>query len=771
MKKIVLYIVLLMITVSAGGASIKGLVTDESKQPIGYANVMLLRSADSVFINGVVTKEDGSFSDDADKGQYLVKVSCIGYETKTVACDLVNDTVLNVVLTSIDKTIKEIVVKGNRPIFKQKDGVLVTDVQNSLLSREHSVQDVLQHIPGVVKTPDGNLKIFGGGSPVIYINNRKVQTKTDLQQLDVKNIKRIELIANPGAEYDATNEAVLKIITINKDLGWTAAVDATAQWGERFTNNEDIHVGYVTDKLSLSGYYAFKDYKNKSFNPSTKTVTASKGDYTYDTDAHGLTDERSHEYQFSLEYNISDNYAIGAKYNGSRLPSDYSSMDNLNTYLDREPVDNIAITSKQDNKTNTDHINAFFNATYSKKLSSEMNLDYVSNTSDNQQNTVENGLSKQLNSLINSSSDYKLYSGNMTFNYKINDNNSLVMGVEGSYINGSDRLVTNSESVDESHNESEETKYAAFTQYNCTLNKFNLKLGLRYENVKSKFRDVISAENNISKTYNNVFPFVSLSYNNNGFNNTLSFSSRITRPDFRALSNSVYYANQFMYQKGNPQLVPERRYILQWSSSYKYISLRLRYDYTKDYIFPYLKSMEGDDSHILSTYKNYDNIKYLKANVSAQKTFGWYNPSLSVGVSKPYFSVEYLGEDVKYNDVNVYFTLNQYFTLPHDILLSVNYYFDNGGSNGPVKFKTYQMLNLSLKKSFLNKTLDVSIDANDIFHTMKYKEDERIGNIILCQTEDFRPWNYSVSVRYTFNQKKSRYHGKSSSSDINRLGF
>ncbi len=157
--------------------------------------------------------------------------------------------------------------------------------------------------------------------------------------------------------------------------------------------------------------------------------------------------------------------------------------------------------------------------------------------------------------------------------------------------------------------------------------------------------------------------------------------------------------------------------------------------------------------------------------MNIQKKIKWYNPSFSVGISKPYFKVEYLGQQIKYNDINYYFVLNQYIDLPKDYLLSIDYMYNNGGTRGSVKFKPYQRLNASLKKTFLKKKLEINLKANDIFKTLKYKEDQSINNIHLLQTEDFRPWSYSINIKYIFNKKKSKYRGASATDEMNRLNF
>ena len=63
--------------------TIRGSVIDENNEPLVCANVLLLDKADSAFVNGVVTNQDGSFRIPGDEGRdYLLNSSYIGYQTK-----------------------------------------------------------------------------------------------------------------------------------------------------------------------------------------------------------------------------------------------------------------------------------------------------------------------------------------------------------------------------------------------------------------------------------------------------------------------------------------------------------------------------------------------------------------------------------------------------------------------------------------------------------------------------------------------------------------
>lgn len=64
---------------------IRGQVTNEKNEPLPYSNVLLLTPGDSTFVNGCVTREDGSFLMIAEEGKpYLIRVSYIGYKTESM---------------------------------------------------------------------------------------------------------------------------------------------------------------------------------------------------------------------------------------------------------------------------------------------------------------------------------------------------------------------------------------------------------------------------------------------------------------------------------------------------------------------------------------------------------------------------------------------------------------------------------------------------------------------------------------------------------------
>lgn len=91
---------------------------------------------------------------------------------------------------------------------------MVTTVTGSVLEKAGTGNDLLDKIPGL-SANNGSVNVFGSGKAEIYINGRKMRNSSELDQLSSENIKSVEVLRNPGARYDASVKAVVRIITKN----------------------------------------------------------------------------------------------------------------------------------------------------------------------------------------------------------------------------------------------------------------------------------------------------------------------------------------------------------------------------------------------------------------------------------------------------------------------------------------------------------------------------------------------------------------------------
>ena len=109
------------------------------------------------------------------------------------------------------------------------------------------------------KNKDGKPQAFIGGSPEIYINDRKVQDYSVIENLPVTQIKEVKVIHHPGAEY-GNNVGCVLLITTKKNLQGLAIVENSDFLFDSFvSNNHDLDLTYTRGKMT---YYAKLSYAN-----------------------------------------------------------------------------------------------------------------------------------------------------------------------------------------------------------------------------------------------------------------------------------------------------------------------------------------------------------------------------------------------------------------------------------------------------------------------------------------------------------------------------
>lgn len=202
MKYSILLVLLLIVSLNAPAQMFSGRVLDDQKIPVQYATVALLSVADSSLISGTVTDEQGIFKIEVSESMpYLLAVSYVGYKRSIQR--LMPSIIGDIVIIPDDRMLDEVVVTQHLPLYRLDNGGLTTKVENTILSKAGTAMNVAELLPGVLKRPDGTLEVLGKGTPLIYINNREVRHLDELDRLSAENIKQVELITNPGAEYGA----------------------------------------------------------------------------------------------------------------------------------------------------------------------------------------------------------------------------------------------------------------------------------------------------------------------------------------------------------------------------------------------------------------------------------------------------------------------------------------------------------------------------------------------------------------------------------------
>ena len=255
------FVGLLALFTSTHAQKLTGKVIDEKNIPLAYANV-ILQTADSVYLAGAVTDLDGKFELGTHEKAKLINLSYVGYTT--VVREINKNDLGEIQLLPDAQLLGEVVVKGYLPKTQAKGDAMVTTVSGTVLEKAGTAENLLDKIPNVT-AQDGAVTVFGRGTPEIYINGRKVRNQQELDQLSSDNIKSVEVVSNPGARYDASVKAVIRIFT-KKVAGEGFGFDNRALIRHRdeygWSAYDQLNLNYRKNGFDLSAMLLAGSYNN-----------------------------------------------------------------------------------------------------------------------------------------------------------------------------------------------------------------------------------------------------------------------------------------------------------------------------------------------------------------------------------------------------------------------------------------------------------------------------------------------------------------------------
>lgn len=747
-------------------------VETTTMNPLEYANIVLLSLPDSSFISGTVSDKDGIFQLNTPSiGKYLLKISYVGFDVKFVPFEAMETSIdLGNILLLESNILKEVVVTSKAPPFQTgSSGGIVANVSTTLLSTVGTANDVLHRMPGI-NAENNKITVFGKGSPLIYINNRKVRDNSELERLESSEISTVELINNPGAKYDAEGRAVLLIKTKNRMDGFSTQITDRVRAGKYMGNNANISVAYTANKLNLFASLYHNYNKRVSSEDHFFTLKNTEGLWKYST---LLPDywfsNNSRQLSTGFDYSLNKKHAIGGQY--QLYANDYKNTTPIKTFTYLN--DKLSETSNSLAQTKSDSyqhlINLFYNTNLGEKFSARFDFDYLRNNEKGKQRsdeTINNIENREVNIL--NQTDYDLYAGKLTNEFKSRIG-LIEFGGEYNNISGNG-FVNSGNYANDNIFKNTEQKAAVFLSYSQKLSEVNIIAGLRYEFTSEKFTEGNSKTLLVDRNYSDWYPNFSVSGKIQNIDFSLAFNKRTQRPNFSQLNGNVIYVNRFVFQKGNPYLNKSNIYDVNFQAMHSSFSLNINYAYVKDIVSLFLKEQENMSNSILFTYDNLPKYEVLNTTFNWNTKIGIWQPNYTIGLGKPFFSANYDGQRIQYNKYNYFFRIYNDFTFPLGFVLSFNYRFYSDRQEIFFETKKYQSLDLGLRKSFMNNSLRLNLMCYDIFNLVNERNQMKLDNLYWGADKKNETRYISLSVSYMFNNYKKKYRGSSAAQeDIKRF--
>ena len=564
------------ITISA--TTFTGMVIDENNQPFPFANVVLLTLGDSTFVTGTTTGVDGTFAIDCNCKQAILKLSYIGYETKYL--NAIQPELGTIQLKPEATMLGEVVVQGVRPTFKLTTEGIKTDVDGTLLSKVGTANKVLENLPGVQKKSD-DIKVFGKGTPLIYINGRQMRNKSELDQIQSENIQSVELITNPGAKYKADVESVILIKT-KRPQGEGFSFDTQASfWASKYP---DLALGlnwnYRHKGLDVFGSVWYNDDRDKSDETVAFDINADK-QWHHEGFAKNRHHANSLYSSWGVNYIFNDRHAIGARYEtktyfhnrtSGLVTADVTADDAFYDHLDND-----LIIKKTSNMPHT--LNVYYNGKLG-KTSIDFNTDYIFWKDRTNQWNDEVSQEQQSRTVTSQSvARNQLWAAKLVLSWALWGGN-LQAGTEYDLTNRNDDYINPEQVVPTTFTEQRERNYTFFTEYSHPLPFGQLRLGLRNENVTSNYYNAGVKVDDQSRTYHHFFPSIGLMARAGKVQLMLNYGMKIMRPYYFMLSGNTVYVNRFTWNRGNPMLQPSVVNSLSVMAMWRWMSVMLDYKRT-----------------------------------------------------------------------------------------------------------------------------------------------------------------------------------------------
>lgn len=397
--------------------TVSGWVKEIDGEGIGNATVALLNTADSSIVKYGVSNDEGYFElAELHEGVLMIKVSCIGYQTKFLNNIKVGGFSLelkNITLSRDSKELAGVTVEGKTPILQRKVDRIIFNLNSTIVSNGTSLLEALRVAP-LLTVSENSISMAGKGNMGVMVNEKIINlTGIDLinylNALRSENIEKIEIITTPPSKYEAQGNSGLINIVLkkNESLGWRGVL--SSKYIQRTYASYDNNLALFYQSKKISSSFTFNRSLYRNIIKETNDITGSPNEILgYNQRLAKISGLQA---GLSVDYKLNKRNNLGLIYNVSRNKNN-SDLTISSNFVTNNNIDSILNTvSKIQSPLFTQTLNMYHDLkidTTGKTLNSSVNFfmnkpetrsDFVSN-SENTHNVVRN----------NSFSEYAIWS-------------------------------------------------------------------------------------------------------------------------------------------------------------------------------------------------------------------------------------------------------------------------------------------------------------------------------------------------------------------------
>jgi len=585
--------------------SIRGRIIDEQNQAVAYANIALYNRADSSFISGSISDQEGNFQLSQTKlGHFFISVSFVGFESVVKQLDL--QTWLAVDLGTIRLReerleIEEARISAERIKAKREVDRTTFYINSQMVKASGTAVDLIKYVPGVQVDLFHNISLEGKSNILILVNGME-RDANFLSQLDPQGIDKVEIIDHPGAQYRSDISAVINIILKENDKRGTSG----HVYGELPLTRKEVYA-FPTASVNLSlnkvNLYVSYDGEFSHFDIegiNKKQFSISGFDTTITKTELKQQESWSHKFNAGMDYHINPRNQLSLYGFVNPWSNQFDGIVVLN-----ETVDDLILNSRnaygdEINRNRMVYGSIFYKHLFSKPGSQlSLDLNYYSfnghstvlyqeengNTYDNLSDPRQKAISARLNVSIPLSERLMISAGVREMTQRMGDAYWTAFKYQ--------ELVS-----------------AAYTSMSFSGEHLQLRGGLRMEHAVS------NRENSSSIT--TLLPDMSAKINlPNKKSLQFNYGKTVKRPTVYQLNPNKNRIDPYTTIQGNPSLKPATQHELSMDYSIlvknNYLSMGTFYTQEND-CMEYLSSV-SEVSHIQTTMQNLGSIDMLGVKI------------------------------------------------------------------------------------------------------------------------------------------------------------
>lgn len=682
--------------------------------------------------------------------------------------------------------LEDFVIVQKKKLVESDGAKLTYNVTEDPEAGSSNILEILRKVPGVTVDAEENVKVNGQSSFKILMNGHedpmlKGDLKTVLKSIPAQSIKKIEVISEPGAKYEAEGVGgILNIVTDKKhDLsgfltqlsGWVNAnqvggylngrvkvnkvmLDATVSynngdvWPRWYTSNreqEDLTGGpnhlQKSHSRSKSGWDYAGTSLNMSWEPDTLNLFTLSAYYSYNGWGSRQQEERTmFGPDMSELWKLHRNMRNDGHYNGVGVSAsyqhtfgredhtlvasyeyDYGRNNGITDYVTESLEGEEVETPWSRNKELVGYGSHIFQIDYSNRF--------------NKHHLLEAGGKMNLN-----------LTPSDTWPYFGTDASDAVMQEE--------LRVKMKQFKD---------IYALYASWSGTFDKWNLKAGVRYEHTRMGLKYKIGDYTDFTTRLNDIVPNAAISYNfTQSSSLRAAYQMRISRPSIGNLNPYINILTPGQISYGNPDLKSEKGHVVSLAYS--------NYDSNKitggaKLMYRYVSNGIND---VIFMKDNIMNSTY--ANIGKQHNFslelnGDWNiiPDLrwSIYTSIRYNYLKAESDMLTAKNCGWQFSgnTNINYTMPCKVRLSAygGFYTPWIDLQGSGAFNGYYY-GLGASRSFLkDDALTISLSAGNFLPSHNksgYKQSDKTVRLYVHGT--YSQWNVGLNISFKFGGLKAR---------------